>query len=370
MANAYLNAQHISSFLQRHHHRGDSENFRLFLDLLEPGFFANPTQIQESIKKKDNPLLIRRIKEDLKDFEGKPLFLPRHVQTKPFRLGEESEKEMELYNALSEYIREQYNRFSDNSQKRNNVAFALVILQRRLASSTYALSVSLQRRQQRLKELLQSAIIADTIPSEQQLEEVEDLSEEERREIEDQWEVLSVAKNREELNDEIETLKCLEHDAQQIIDSENEIKLQALKNALDELNTKHPNEKILIFTEYFDTLGYLEQKVTEWGFSVSVIHGKMPHEKRIEAQETFKNRTQLLIATEAAGEGINLQFCHLMINYDLPWNPNRLEQRMGRIHRYGQQREVYVINLVVLSATNYDIKSKKNSEKASDRLYR
>ena len=333
-------------FLTATPHRGDSENFQLFLDLLEPGFFSDPIQIQESIEKNDNPLFIRRIKEDLKDFEGKPLFLPRHVQTKPFHLGVESEKEMELYNALSEYIREQYNRFSDNSQKRNNVAFALVILQRRLASSTYALRVSLQRRKQRLQGLLQSAIIADTIPSEQQLEEVEDLSEEERREIEDQWEVLSVAENREELNDEIETLKCLEHDAQQIIDSENEIKLQALKNALDELNTKHPNEKILIFTEYFDTLDYLEQKVTAWGYSVSVIHGKMPHEKRIVAQEEFRNKTQLLIATEAAGEGINLQFCHLMINYDLPWNPNRLEQRMGRIHRYGQQREVYVINLV------------------------
>ncbi len=334
-------------FLTATPHRGDSENFRLFLDLLEPGFFNDPIQIQESIEKRDNPLFIRRIKEDLKDFEGKPLFLPRHVKTKPFYLGVESEIEMELYNTLSEYIREQYNRFSEDSQKRNNVAFALVILQRRLASSTHALCVSLQRRQQRLMELLQKAtLIADTIPSEQDLEEVEDLSEEERTEIEEQWEVLSVAENREELKDEIETLKFLERDAQQIIDSENELKIQALKTALDELNAKHPNEKILVFTEYSDTLDYLERKVTAWGYSVSVIHGKMPHEKRIEAQEEFRKKTQLLIATEAAGEGINLQFCHLMINYDLPWNPNRLEQRMGRIHRYGQQREVYVINLV------------------------
>ncbi len=334
-------------FLTATPHRGDSENFRLFLDLLEPGFFNDPIQIQESIEKRDNPLFIRRIKENLKDFEGKPLFLPRHVKTKPFYLGAESEKEMELYNDLSEYIRKQYNRFSEDTQKRNNVAFALVILQRRLASSTYALYVSLQRRQQRLTELLQNAtLIADTIPFEQELEEVEDLSEEERTEIEEQWEVLSVAENREELKDEIETLKRLEQDAQQIIDSEKELKIQALKTALDELNAEHPNEKILIFTEYSDTLDYLEQKVRSWGYSVSVIHGKIPHEKRIEAQEEFRNKTQLLIATEAAGEGINLQFCHLMINYDLPWNPNRLEQRMGRIHRYGQQREVYVINLV------------------------
>ena len=334
-------------FLTATPHRGDVENFRLFLDLLEPGFFADATQIQESIKKKDNPLFIRRIKENLKDFEGKPLFLPRHVQTKPFRLGAESEREMELYNDLSDYIRDQYNRFSENSQKRNNVAFALVILQRRLASSTYALCVSLQRRKRRLTDLLESATLrGDTIPTEEQRDEVEDLGETERWELEEQWEALSVAENREELRDEIETLNRLESNAQQIIDSENEIKLQELKKALDELNAEYPNQKILIFTEYFDTLDYLERRVKEWDFSVSVIHGKMPHEKRIEAQKTFQNETQILIATEAAGEGINLQFCHLMINYDLPWNPNRLEQRMGRIHRYGQKREVHVINLV------------------------
>ena len=334
-------------FLTATPHRGDSENFRLFLDLLEPGFFADPTQIQESIKKKDNPLFIRRVKEDLKDFDGKKLFLPRHVQTKPFRLGAESESEIELYNELSEYIREQYNRFSENSQKRNNIAFALVILQRRLASSTYALYVSLQRRQKRLAELLQiTSPEADTVPTEQQRDEVEDLSETERWEREEQWEVLSVAENREELRDEIETLKHLERNAQRIIGSEKEIKLQQLKEALDELNTQHPNQKILIFTEYFDTLEYLAQKVEAWGFSVSVIHGKMPHEKRMETQQIFENDTQILIATEAAGEGINLQFCYLMINYDLPWNPNRLEQRMGRIHRYGQKKEVHVINLV------------------------
>lgn len=334
-------------FLTATPHRGDPENFRLFLDLLEPGFFADATQIQESIKKKDNPLFIRRIKEDLKDFDGKRLFLPRHVQTKPFRLGAESEREMELYNALSEYIREQYNRFSEDSQKRNNVAFALVILQRRLASSTSALRVSLQRRQQRLTALLQDATFrADTMPTEQERDEADDLSDIEREELEAQWEVLSVAENREELRDEIEVLNRLERNAQQIIDSEKEIKLQELEKALNELKAQHPNQKILIFTEYFDTLDYLEKKVKAWGFSVSVIHGKMPHEKRIEAQETFQNESQLLIATEAAGEGINLQFCHLMINYDLPWNPNRLEQRMGRIHRYGQKREVHIVNLV------------------------
>ena len=365
-------------FLTATPHRGDSENFRLFLDLLEPGFFADAAQIRESIQRQDNPLFIRRIKEELKDFEGKPLFLPRHIKTHPFQLGVDSESEMSLYNALSDYIREQYNRFSEDSQKRNNVAFALVILQRRLASSTQALCLSLQRRKQRLMELLQkaAAISSDILPNEQAREEAEDREETERWELEEQWEVLSVAENREELEEEIETLNRLERDARQIIDRESELKLKALRAALDELNREYPNQKILIFTEYFDTLDYLEQKVKAWGFSVSVIHGKMPHEQRIAAQETFRNETQLLLATEAAGEGINLQFCHLMLNYDLPWNPNRLEQRMGRIHRYGQKNEVHVINLVSTDTREgavfnrlFDKLETIRAELGSDRVY-
>ncbi len=334
-------------FLTATPHRGDDENFRFFLELLRPGSFANASKPQELIYQSNNPIFIRRVKEKLKDFQGKPLFLERYVHTKPFRLGIESETEMVLYNQLSEYIREQYNKFSENVQKRNNIAFALVILQRRLASSTYALHISLRRRKKRLEELLEQATIQiDEIPTEQQCEEAEELSEAERAERERQWECLSFAENRDELRDEIETLKRLEQDAQKIIDTEQEIKLDELKKALDELNQKYTNQKILIFTEYADTLEYLAKKVEDWGFSVSVIHGKMNHQKRIEAQETFRKQTQLLIATDAAGEGINLQFCHLMINYDLPWNPNRLEQRMGRIHRYGQKKEVHVINLV------------------------
>ncbi|MDI6811721.1 MAG: helicase-related protein, partial [archaeon] len=108
----------------------------------------------------------------------------------------------------------------------------------------------------------------------------------------------------------------------------------------------HGNEKILIFTESKDTLEYLVKRIKSWGYSVNFIHGGMRLEERINAEKVFQHETQVMVATEAAGEGINLQFCHLMINYDIPWNPNRLEQRMGRIHRYGQQKDVYVFNLV------------------------
>ena len=334
-------------------HKGDPENFRLFLDLLKPGFFATTKMIYESIKNKDNPLFIRRVKEDLKDFEGKPLFLPRHVITKAFNLGTESPKEADLYTKLSKYVVEQYNRAMSKNKKRN-ITFALIILQRRLASSTFALLKSLERRKKRLEDLFdlfKDGLQKNSKYSEDfiDFDEIEDMSEEERWKEEEIWETLSGAENREELKEEIQTIEYLIEDAKTIIRSEDEIKLKELKNSLTELSKKYTelkDKKIVIFTESRDTLEYLKSKIKGWGYTVNVIHGGMNLDERIKAEKIFKNETQILVATEAAGEGINLQFCHLMINYDIPWNPNRIEQRMGRIHRYGQQKEVYVFNLV------------------------
>ncbi len=329
-------------FLTATPHKGDPENFRLFMDLLEPGFFATTNMLEESIQNEDNPLFIRRMKEDLKDFEGKPLFLPRYVKTVGFRL---SDDEKILYNELSRYVKEQYNKALVRD-KRRNVAFALVILQRRLASSTFAILKSLERRKKRLEDLLKG--VESPPPGEKvfDFEEVEDLSEEDRWKEEELWETLSVAENRQELEAEIRTIGGLIDKARSIIQKESEVKVIQLKHTMEELKQKFPQKKILIFTEAKDTLEYLEKKIRSWGYSVNVIHGGMKLEDRVEAEKIFKNETQILVATEAAGEGINLQFCHLMINYDIPWNPNRLEQRMGRIHRYGQTKEVYVFNLV------------------------
>lgn len=336
-------------FLTATPHKGDPENFRLFLDLLDRGFFASNEMVQESIMNKDNPLFIRRIKEDLKDFEGKPLFLPRTVKTVSFNLGTDSPNEKNLYNELSKYVNTQYNKVLTRDKKRN-VAFALVILQRRLASSTYALLKSLERRKKRLEELLKGALDRNKAPeSVFDYDVVEDMAEQERWKEEEIWETLSVAENREELEKEISTIDNLINLAMSIIQGEEEIKLKELRKSLKELSAKYTennNRKILIFTESKDTLEYLERKIREWGFSTNTIHGGMKLEDRINAEAIFKNETEVMVATEAAGEGINLQFCNMMLNYDIPWNPNRLEQRMGRIHRYGQQREVYVFNLV------------------------
>lgn len=348
-------------FLTATPHKGDPENFRLLLDLLSPGFFVNEGMMRESIEARDNPLFIRRMKENLKDFNGKPLFLPRHVKTIRFRL---TDREKMLYNELSRYVKEQYNkalsRYNSNADsttgmeknKRRNIAFALIILQRRFASSIYALMKSLERRKNRLEEILkivdERRMMEDESGEEHifDIEEVEDMSEEERWKKEELWETLSVAENMEELRREIETINTLINMAKQIINDEDEIKLRQLKDTLNNLNKEYPREKVLIFTESKDTLEYLERKIRSWGYSVNTIHGGMSLYERIEAEGEFKHKTQIMVATEAAGEGINLQFCHLMINYDIPWNPNRLEQRMGRIHRYGQQKEVYIFNMV------------------------
>lgn len=325
-------------FLTATPHKGDPENFRLFLDLLEPGFFASQSMLMESIKNRDNPLFIRRLKEDLRDFEGRPLFLPRHVSTIKFNITDE---ERDLYNELSKYVITQYNK-ALMSDKKRNVAFALIILQRRMASSIYALKRSLERRKRRLEEILRAGVERDVKPVD--IEEIEDYEEEERWKIEQEWESLSVAETREELEKEIKTIEKLIEKADEIIRKESEVKLKELKKLMERNELK--NQKILIFTESRDTLDYLYDKIRSWGYSVNYIHGGMKLEDRIRAEKEFKHNTQVMVATEAAGEGINLQFCNIMINYDIPWNPNRLEQRMGRIHRYGQTKEVFIFNLV------------------------
>ncbi|MEM2302021.1 MAG: helicase-related protein [Sulfolobales archaeon] len=335
-------------FLTATPHKGDPENFRLFLDLLSPGFFATTDLIYESLKNKDNPLFIRRMKEDLRDFEGRPIFTNRYPKTIKFIL---SDKETELYNELSKYVITQYNLALERIQekRRRNIAFALLILQRRMASSTYALLKSLKRRKQRLEELLEKS----ELPKEEievDLEEVEDYEEKERWEHEKRWETVSIAANKQELRREIETIDNLIKKAEEIIREECEVKLQELKKAIEEgfkkIREIGGNEKILIFTESKDTMEYLVKKLQSWGYLVNYMHGGMSLEERIRAEKIFRDKTQIMVSTEAGGEGINLQFCHLMINYDIPWNPNRLEQRMGRIHRYGQQKDVYVFNLV------------------------
>jgi superfamily II DNA or RNA helicase len=322
-------------------HRGDDENFRLFLDLLEPGFFANTEMLKQSIKDKDNPLFLRRLKEDMKDFDSTPLFPPRHVHTKKFKL---SEDEKELYNAVTEYVQEHFNKATQKEKR--NVVFAMIILQRRLASSVRAVRTSLERRRKRLQDLYDKAELFDA--GEYKVDRyLDDMSEDERwKQEEELLTRLTSADNMDELKFEIDALIRLVTLAKEVEKKEVESKLTELRTVMEERGLKKSRQKLLIFTESRDTLNYLIEKLKLWGYATTEIHGLMKMDARIAAENDFRNEAQICVATEAAGEGINLQFCSMMVNYDIPWNPNRLEQRMGRIHRYGQQKEVYIYNLV------------------------
>ncbi len=335
-------------FLTATPHRGDPENFRLLLDLLEPGFFADTAMLAESIQNKDNPLYLKRLKEDLKDFDNAPIFPPRQVKTVKFYL---SHDEKNLYNAVTEYVEKNFNKALEKEKR--NVAFALTILQRRLASSVRAVRKSLERRYERLNDLYKKGqLIQDTGYLSADVDEedyLEDLEEQERwRKEEELLEKLTSAETLEELKEELDRLKELVDIAKEVEKKEIETKLNELKKVIDAENLRQTNTKLLIFTEARDTLEYLVDKLKKWGYSVAFIHGGMDMENKINSEATFRNKAQIMVSTEAGGEGINLQFCWLMVNYDIPWNPNRLEQRMGRIHRYGQQHEVHIYNLVAI----------------------
>lgn len=344
-------------FLTATPHKGDANNFRLLLDLLEPGFFADDAMLNESISRKDNLLFLRRAKEGMVDLDNMPLFMPRSVETPDIQM---SLSEKRLYDTLSRYVKTQYN-LAVKSTKKQNVTFALIILQRRFASSTYALLKSLQRRHAKLTQL--EADVKDAwydeirVPADaaEYMEKIDEMAESERWGEERRWEVISAAKNKRELQTEIRALEGLVRNAKEVMKSGTETKLNQLRGTMDALNKIQPHEKILIFTESKDTLDYLVGCIKSWGYSVNTIHGAMPATERKEAEATFRYKSQIMVATEAAGEGINLQFCHIMINYDLPWNPNRLEQRMGRIHRYGQKMPVRVFNMVVADTREGEI---------------
>jgi superfamily II DNA or RNA helicase len=339
-------------------HKGDPENFRLLLQLIDPDLFADTEILARAVQRQENPIFLRRLKEDMTDFDGKPLFPPRHVIT----LGVElTEPEQVLYEAVTQYVADNFNRAL--AEDNRNVTFALIILQRRLASSVRAIRHSLEHRRDRLA-ALRDDIIAnpDLLEAAQRGEEpdddvLDDAPEIERWEAEERALRYTLARNLDELEAEIAILSDLATQALAVEQAGPERKLNELRQVMEQIDLPstgsghsfRSGEKLLIFTESKDTLDYLVENLTTWGLSVTWIEGTMSPPERYRAERVFENEKQVLVATEAAGEGINLQFCHLMINYDLPWNPSRLEQRMGRIHRYGQKYEVYIYNLVATS---------------------
>ena len=342
-------------------HNGKETDFQLFMALLDSDRFEG--RFRDGVHTTDVSDLMRRVtKEELVRFDNTPLLPERIAETVPYML---SAGEKSLYEDVTKYVSEEFNRAAalQNDRRAGNVGFALTILQRRLASSPEAIYQSLRRRRERLENTLreleafqrdgdvESAL--DKKASVLDDEDIEDLEEAPEDEIEDiEGELLdraTAASTIVELKNEIATLGRLGALASEARQNGGDKKWQELAKLL--ANMSKSKQKLVIFTEHRDTLRYLEGRITTlFGKSDALvcIHGRVKREDRAKAQESFRldPEVQVLLATDAAGEGINLQQAHLMVNYDLPWNPNRIEQRFGRIHRIGQTEVCRLWNLV------------------------
>ena len=324
-------------------HNGKEEDFHLFMSLIDPDRFEGAKRLKNRVDVSD--IMRRLVKEDLVTFEGKPLFPERIAYTVNYSL---SPQETELYQRVTDYVAEGFNRAERlTGDKKTSVGFAMTILQRRLASSPKAIYESLNRRIERLQR-----IKLDDARNFLDVEDLDELEDFPNADVEDELaERMTSARTLAELRQEIQTLKQLAELAKKVLYSGEDKKWRELSKLLQTNEHFARREKLIIFTEHRDTLDYLEQKISSlFGRAemVATIHGGLNRKERRNVEERFRQDKNLLVlvATDAAGEGINLQNAHLMINYDLPWNPNRLEQRFGRIHRIGQKEVCHLWNLV------------------------
>jgi superfamily II DNA or RNA helicase len=364
-------------------HNGKEEDFQLFMALLDGDRFEG--RFRDGAHVTDVSDLMRRlVKEQLLKFDGTPLFPERLAYTVNYEL---SPLEADLYRQVTEYVREEMNRAQRLAQEGEGrrsmvVGFALTILQRRLASSPEAIYQSLRRRRERLEKRLREekllkrgaeARLEAEVPAitEETIEDIDDAPDAEVEEIEEEVvDQASAARTIAELAAEIETLKRLENLAQTVRRSGTDKKWEELSGLLQGsgkveasahlFDSQGHRRKLVIFTEHKDTLTYLDDHIRSLlgrPERVVVIHGGLGREDRKKAQEAFTQdkEVMVLVATDAAGEGINLQRAHLMVNYDLPWNPNRLEQRFGRIHRIGQTEVCHLWNLVADETREGDV---------------
>jgi superfamily II DNA or RNA helicase len=338
-------------------HNGIEGCFQLSLALIDPDRFCGPYQ-EPFPKQQTHDVLLRRVKEDLVRFDDTKLFPERFATTVAFALGPD---EQQLYEALTDYVRDEMNRVADaDTQTANRVGFAMQVLQRRLASSPKAIHVSLERRRKKLEQKRSRQQLHQQLDS---LADTEDLTTKELEAFEDQAaESTSTARTTADLEREILVVKRLERMARGLLNNGIDSKWKKLRELLDsppllEGNLRH---KLVVFTESRDTLSHLTQRLrnhlgrTE---AVTEIHGGLSRKQRRQAVEAFMTHPglKILVANDAAGEGVNLQGAHFLVNYDLPWNPNRLEQRFGRIHRIGQAHTCRFYNLLASGTREGDV---------------
>ena len=345
-------------------HKGDPRNFTLFLQLLDRDAYADVTSIREAMERRRAPFYLRRTKEAMVCFPerradgswaAKPVFTRRIPRTAGFSIDG---AEFALYDEVTRFVKRQSARAAaqGDDPRSRAVGFLMSLYQRRLASSTRAMRRSLENRARRLEDGLGRArdLARKAPPDLPDPEELDELEDAERERLEKILEAVTLAGDAEQVREEVGELRRLAGEAKAVEDSGGEAKLAQLETILrDEGFFDRPDQRLLLFTEFRDTLDYLMERLKAWGFRVGCIHGGMrPGSRdepgtRLHVEQQFREGAiQMLVATEAAGEGINLQCCHILFNYDIPWNPNRLEQRMGRIHRYGQRHDCLIFNFV------------------------
>ncbi|MFH1931867.1 MAG: helicase-related protein [Pseudomonadota bacterium] len=348
-------------------HKGDPKNFSLFLKLLDRDVYGDVKSLEKAMEVREAPFYLRRVKEALVTFpdpdtgEVKSLFTRRNVLTVNFQIDDE---ELDFYDRLTQYVENQSIKAAqDDSARGRALGFTMAMLQRRFASSIYAVRRTLERMKARREKILEDPEVYREEQIKKKVpDDFDDLPDEMKEEILADLENVVASIDPDALREEILELGKLVEIAMPLESREVETKLTKLKEVITENGIFEDQKmKLLLFTEHKDTLDYLAGdgrdgrplgKLREWGLNITQIHGSMKigdrdtPGTRIFAEREFKEDCQVLVATEAAGEGINLQFCWYMINYDIPWNPNRLEQRMGRIHRYGQEKDCLITNFV------------------------
>ena len=334
-------------------HQGKTDAFHRLLSLLDAQEFPD---IGSVTRERVQRYVIRTEKRRAIDAEGKPLFKPRRTQLVSVSWGERHRDQKLLYDAVTEYVREGYNQAM--LEKRTYIGFLMILMQRLVASSTNAIKTALERRLAVLigdeNEQLSQTQFSDDAPSASSsaisLDEIYDMDGQEQVDM-------LVGIRTEAIRNEQSEVKLLLDIASRCEQSGPDVKAEALLDWLYRLQSEEndPDLKVLVFTEFVPTQEMLYRFLSERGFSVVCLNGSMSMEDRSRVQEAFARDARILISTDAGGEGLNLQFCHVVINYDIPWNPMRLEQRIGRVDRIGQTHTVRAINFVLEGSVEHRV---------------
>lgn len=311
-------------------HNGKTEPFLRLVRLLDEDAFPNAKSI---VKEQVAPYLIRTEKREAIDNSGNKLFKSRITHLVEMSWDERHTMQKELYKRVTAYVSKTYNKAQRNRKKNMCLIFLLIIMQRMVTSSTAAVRQSLERRLEILK--AQSTKIGSLTEDDIATLDIEDG-------VEEALEAISL-----DIDEEIAELEDIISVAKQAEFQHPDVKIEYLLNTVDEAIGEDQNQKIIIFTEFVATQQYLEHALVSKGYTVAILNGSMSIDERNIALKDFRDRANVFISTDAGGEGLNLQFSNIIINYDLPWNPMKIEQRCGRVDRIGQQRDVHIFNFII-----------------------